>query len=401
MNPIVSVIVPTYNHAHYLPSALTTIQAQRFHHWEAIVVDDGSTDDPAAVVAELAHPRIRYIRQENQGVSAARNTGIRAACGDYLAFLDADDEWEAEFLQRSLDILTADSTLTATYTRYRFIAQDGHLLPQLGGQVVPPADLRSRLLEGGFFPPHAVLVRAAAVRQAGLFDTRLSGLADWDLWLRVADQGPMQGIPEPLVRYRVCPGSMSTNASAMHADRMRILAGRFGPPEGSPSAWPAEKRRAYGFAYRASALDHLQQGQAEEVWPLLAQAVAFWPALLNRPDTFYELACGDQPKGFRGQARSLDIAGNGAAMLNGLDSLFARDNPDLNGLHANAYGHAYLALVMLSDQAGQWAAARRYLVQAIRAQPRLLVSYPVIRRFLKLWAGQRLAGIARTTSHRR
>lgn len=97
--PEVSVIIPCYNHGHYLPHAVNSVLAQTFTDWEAIIVDDGSTDNTREVAAQFTDERVRYVHQENRGLSGARNTGIRAAQGAYLAFLDADDEWEPRFLR--------------------------------------------------------------------------------------------------------------------------------------------------------------------------------------------------------------------------------------------------------------------------------------------------------------
>ena len=94
MKPAVSVIIPCYNHAHYLCRAVQSVLAQTYADWEAIIVDDGSTDNTREVATRFSDPRVRYIYQENRGLSAARNTGISAAQGSYLAFLDADDELE-------------------------------------------------------------------------------------------------------------------------------------------------------------------------------------------------------------------------------------------------------------------------------------------------------------------
>ncbi len=153
------------------------------------------------------------------------------------------------------------------------------------------------------------------------------------------------------------------------------------------------KRRAYGFAYRSTAWGYLQQGQPDEAWRYLARAASTYPPILERLDTFYELACGDQPRGYRGQADRLDIQTNGAEMLQRLAALFAAD-PSLRALEGVAYGNAYLALAMLSDQAGDWATARRYLWQAARRHPGLL-SPSFLRRLLKLSAGKRLVGFLR------
>ena len=395
MTPLVSVVIPCYNHGHYLAQALCTVLAQDLKDWEAIVVNDGSTDDTVDVVAQFSDPRIAYVYQENQGLSAARNTGIRAAQGKYLAFLDADDEWEPAFLQRCTQTLEAHTTLGGVFTRNYFIDERGTVLPQIGGQAISRDAFRSRNLEGGFFTPGAIVVRAALVCDAGLFDTQLTSEEDWDLWMRISERAHMEGLYDILARYRVYPGSMSTNAGRMHANRMMVLGKYFGPPDGDPSAWSEEKSRAFGFAYRSTCIGYMQQRQPDVGWQFLAQAVAWWPDLLRRLDTFYELACGDKLWGYRGQVGQINIESNGAEMLRRLDALFADVEPRLRSMRRVAYGNGYLALAILSDQAGFWKSARRYLLQAISANPRLLISYSVVRRLLKLCAGRGIVNFAR------
>jgi len=387
MTVTVSVVIPCYNHAHYVHFALKSILAQTFTAWEAIVVDDGSTDDTPAAVVQFTDARIRYIRQENQGLSAARNTGVGAAQGEYVAFLDADDEWQPRFLERCVAVLAHNDALAGVYCFAQFIDPQGVALPQVGGQVVPSGAFRKRLLEGGFFPPCTTLVRTALVREAGLFDTRLTSLEDWDLWLRLSVHYPMQGIPEALARYRVYPGSMSTNVERMHANRQAVLAKHLGAFTASPQDWSDEKRCAYGFAYRCTAIDSIQQGNWDAGWRYLEQGVAVWPNLLARLDTFYELACGNQPRGYRGQAATLDIESNAMHMLAWLEKFFADNDPQFAPLRRTAYANTYLALGMLSDQAGRWSAARRYLLRAVKLDLRLLASPIHSRRLLKLCIG--------------
>jgi hypothetical protein len=124
------------------------------------------------------------------------------------------------------------------------------------------------------------------------------------------------------------------------------------------------------------------------------RAVSTWPQLLERLDMFYELACGDQPYGYRGDAQLLDIDGNGADMLRRLGALFSTADAEIRSLRRTAYGNANLALGMLSDQAGRWSRSRRYLWEAIRANPDLLGSWPVLRRLLKVCAGKRIVASA-------
>ena len=154
---MISVIIPCYNHGQYLSHALNSVLSQTFTDWEAIIVDDGSTDETREVAGHFVDRRLHYVYQENQGLSAARNSGIRIAQGEYLAFLDADDEWEPEFLETVCENLEADPTLTAVFCRNKYIDENGSILPAIGGQAISSASFRQRILEGGFFPVHAVI----------------------------------------------------------------------------------------------------------------------------------------------------------------------------------------------------------------------------------------------------
>lgn len=399
MYPLVTIVVPCYNHAHYLSNALVSTINQTYSNWEALIIDDGSIDNTAEVAAQFTDPRIRYIYQENQGLSAARNTAVKAATGAYLAFLDADDEWYPEFLSRCMSVIKANESprLAGVYTSCVHIDENSNLLPQPGNITVPPEELYCRLLEGGFFPPNTVVVRTDLVKEAGLFDTQLTSLEDTDMWLRLSKRYLMTGIPEPLARYRISPGSMASNIANMHANRMAVLSKHLGPPEGDPAGWPLEKRRAFGFGYRVAALSYIRQGQLEEGWQLLRKAVLIWPDLLSRLDTFYELACGNQPRGYRGQTETLNLDKNSREMFRELDYLF-KSTPLLTPMRKRAYGYAYLALGMLSDQAGDWSTARHYFFKSVKVQPNLLSSCSLIRRFLKLCVGQRVVGLGRFVS---
>ena len=392
--PVVSVIIPAYNQAHYLTYALCSVLAQTLTEWEAIVVDDGSTDNTRQVVAGFDDARIRYIYQANQGLSGARNTGVGAARGQFLAFLDSDDELTPAFLKTCVEALQADRALGAVHTATQFIDQSGNILPHTDAQALAGDAFKQKLRQGGFFPPVSVVARIDCVREAGLFDVTLTSLEDWDMWLRLVQRHPMRGLPQPLARYRVYPGSMSTNAPRMLANRLAVIAKHVGDASGEPTARPAEKREMYGYAYRVSALEHLQQQQTDAAWSLLNKAMTAWPPLLDQLDTYYELACGDQGKGFRGEAARLDIEGNGRVVLKWLNDLFLQAFT-LHAHRRTAYSQAYLALAMLSDQAGRWPLARHYLWQAIRHQPRLITSPSIARRLIKLLAGQRVFRLTR------
>ncbi len=389
--PWVSVIVPCYNHAHYLTSAINSILAQTFHDWEAIIIDDGSVDNTREIATEFADPRLHYIYQENQGLSTARNTGIHAAGGEYLAFLDADDMWEPEFLSRCVDVLRADPSLVGVYTCALYVDEQGDVLPQPCGIVVPPQSFRKQLLEGGFFPVHAAVVRCDVVYEAGLFDPRLIGVADWDLWLSIAARHSLYGIDSPLARYRVVANSMSMQSAQMHQHRLIVLEKHFGAAEGNIVTWTLEKRRAYGYVYRATAYDYLQQQRPDESWSYLQRAVKYWPQLLADPNTFYELACGTQPRGYHGQVQQLDLEAVQVELLIRVKNLLAADVPNLDNWRRVAYANAWLALTVLNQRAENWATAQRCLTAALQANPNWLLSVARLRWWLGLtW--QRLHG---------
>jgi hypothetical protein len=387
-----SIIIPCYNHGHYLGTALESILAQIFPAWEAIIVDDGSTDSTHQVAAEYAERdcRVRYIHQQNAGLSAARNTGIRAARGQYLAFLDADDAWEPDFVAACLLALEAEPDLVGVYTRFFFMDEEGTILPRPGGQSLDAEQTRRRLLQGGYFPPCTVVVRTAPVVEERLFDEALTSVEDWDLWLRITRHGDMAGLSQPLARYRVYLGSMSTNAERMYRNRLAVLRKRFGPAEGDSATWPKDKGRALAHAHAAAAREFIAQGDEEHGWTMLSRAAELWPRIMTESETHYELACWDQARGYRGQAELLDLERNGARMLAGLDDLFQHGGTNLRPVRRAAYGQAHLALAMLADQAGLWGLAKKHLARAIWRHPVLLLDASVVRRVLKLGLGRRI-----------
>ncbi len=383
MTPIVSVIIPAYNQARYLPLSVCSVLAQTWADWEIVLVNDGSTDDTAAVAAQFSDPRIRYIYQNNQGLSAARNTGVQAAQGHYLAFLDSDDEWEPEFLATCIRTLEANPKLAGVYTRNIFIDQNGQVLPNMGGEVVPTEQFRSRSLEGGYFPPNAVLVDADVVREMGLFDVQLTSEEDWDLWLRISTRYSMQAIAQPLARYRSYTGSMSTNAARMHANRLAVLTKYFGPLDGDAQTWTADKRRAYAFAYRNTCLGYLQQAQPDVAWRYLAEGVAIWPGMLSRLDTQYELACGSRPWGQRDLIDAQQLRKAGIDVIDRLEELFARAEAPVQAVRRVALGNCYRALGMLAEHNGTWSTAQSYLFKAWSTNRRLGLQYTFMWRLLK------------------
>ena len=199
--PAVSVILPTYNRAAMLCEAIESVRAQTYLDWELIVVDDGSTDETPQAVAGFAREdvRIRLIRQENRRLPEARNSGIRASQGRYVAFLDDDDLWVPEKLALQMRQMESAPQLGLSYTLSYNVDRKGRLY-----RVWPdhPGLTYTELFERNFIPCSSVLIRRACLDVAGVFDPSLRRAADYDLWLRVAREFSVAYVPYPLLIYR-------------------------------------------------------------------------------------------------------------------------------------------------------------------------------------------------------
>lgn len=221
--PRVSVVIPSYNYARFLGRTIESLLAQSFPSWEAIIVDDGSTDDTEKVAADLVNkdPRIVYVRQQNSGTSAAKNVGIRHARGDYIVFLDADDLLTANKLAAHVEHFKNNPHVDISYSRFRYF-QDGN-----ESRLFTKLDLSSEeewsavidgrydaalpvFLRGNNMAIHAAMVRKSIVDRVGDFDTGMRALEDWDYWLRCILRGAHLAFlddPKVLALTRVHKGS--------------------------------------------------------------------------------------------------------------------------------------------------------------------------------------------------
>lgn len=205
-------MIPAYNAARWLAEAIQSVLDRTWEDFEVIVVDDGSTDGTAAVAARFNDPRVRYIRQQNRGLSAARNIGIRSARGTYAALLDADDRFKPDKLSLQMTAFHADPGLGMLTCGYDLIAETGRRLraerPWLQAPVI---DLRTLLFWNPMLPS-TLLFRKDQVMQVGGFDESLLRYEDWDLPLRLALAGCRMGwVREVLLEYRRHDSNMSTD----------------------------------------------------------------------------------------------------------------------------------------------------------------------------------------------
>ena len=208
----VAVVITTYNHAHFLADAIASVLVQRRAADEIIIVDDGSTDDPSAVVAQ--YPEVRLIHQSNQGLAAARNAGLRAASSDAIVFLDADDRLLANALREGLACWAREPRSGLVYGGHR--RTDANWRPIGQDRYEPISTPYRDLLQGNLIGMHAtVMYSRERLQDIGGFDTSLRRCEDYDVYLRMAQAYPITSHPNIVAEYRIHDANMSTDQREM------------------------------------------------------------------------------------------------------------------------------------------------------------------------------------------
>ncbi len=226
--PKVSIIIPAYNAMQYLPETMASVMKQTYRDFEIVLVNDGSSDHIREWVQTQNISQLSFISQENRGLSGARNTGIRAAKGIYLALLDADDLWEPTKLEKQVQVLDLDQEAALVYTWMALIDEQGALTGRYYKRReegdVWKLMLTSNLVGCGSVP----LIRRTCLDQVGYFDENLKSFAeDWDLWLRMARQCSFRVVAEALVYYRQRGDSASKDWVAMERSFQIVFAKTF------------------------------------------------------------------------------------------------------------------------------------------------------------------------------
>ena len=292
--PGVSVVIPAYNYARYLPAAIESAIAQEFTNLEVLVVDDGSTDNTAELVADYAKKdsRVRYIHQKNAGLPAARNTGIRAARHEFIGLLDADDIWLSPFLRRAMETFAGGAeNLGIVASRAIYIdGDDRKLETKRRDAALPEAVSCADILLKTRFSPSAVVARKSAFGRAGFFDEALRSSEDRDMWIRIAANHRVCFLGEPLVLIRRHPGNMSKHADRMKANVRTVInkSWRAGlVSHGKVFFW----LRVLSFHYFQNSWRYRDEGRRGKALLEMFLSVVLWPwfarpDLLNEPPLF-------------------------------------------------------------------------------------------------------------------
>ncbi len=259
----VSVIIPAHNHARYLREAIDSALEQTLPPLEVIVVDDGSTDATPQILTEYGE-RIRALRQHNQGVAAARNTGIAASRGDYVAFLDSDDIWKPRKLELQMARFAADPALGLVHCGAERFDSAGTTGPgRLNGMEGWVAAEILRLdREVIAAPGSTMIVPKCVAEEIGGFDDRLPPSEDWDFCCRVATRHRVGYVAEVLVRYRQHGRGIHLNVPKMERAMLLALEKQFASPD---PALQSLRRHSYGRLHRILAGCYFQTRQPRQV----------------------------------------------------------------------------------------------------------------------------------------
>lgn len=289
--PLVSVVMPLYNSAATVRASLESVLAQTYRNLEILVVDDGSTDDGVALCRSYDDPRLRIVQQRNRGLAGARNTGIRHSSGSIVAFLDSDDLWLPEKIERHVEHLRSHPEVGVSYSCSAFIDQAGqplgiyqtpalhNITPELilcrnpisnGSCVV----LRREVLDGIRFEANLY-----GTPESYWFDDSFRQSEDIECWIRIALQTRWQieGIGEALTLYRVTSGGLSANIEKQFASWQRVLDKT---ATYAPEVIARHGRRARGYQLRYLARRAIQERQPQAGVRLVHQAIGTYPKLL-------------------------------------------------------------------------------------------------------------------------
>jgi glycosyltransferase involved in cell wall biosynthesis len=273
-----SVVIPVFNGANFVARAIESVLGQTLEDFELIVVDDGSTDSTSEVVKSFSDPRLRYLRQRNQGPSVARNTGIRASTAEWIGFLDGDDYWLPTKLEAQLERARLQPDAGLVYAAGIYCTPEGATIADMPATV--EGELLGELLLDNCLAgsTSSAIVRRDVFDRIGLFDETMSCCEDWELWLRVATVTKIARVEERLVRIVNRPGSLNKRARDVRNVSLHMLDHAF---KTYAASYTRLRRRALWNVYRSAAMtyrDHHEYGKAlNNILLAIAQRPHFLP----------------------------------------------------------------------------------------------------------------------------
>ena len=360
--PKVSIIIPAYNQEQFVTQAVDSALAQTYPNVEVIVIDDGSTDGTRDVLANYGK-KIKYIHQQNKGLAGARNTGILAAQGDYLLFLDSDDIIPPSKLELQVPLLETQPEFGLVYSAWQCVNEDCTQV-LLEYRMNKQGNLLRDLLRRTFFCiPAAAIIRRECLERVGLFDESLRAAEDTDMWIRLAYAGYAFGyIDEILLLYRIHGASLSAKVSHQVQYEFARLDKFFANPD-LPSDVKALEAEAYAVLHYDAAGGYYQVGEIEQGQAHLRQAIEICPAISSGEewllDWLIHLALHyrtDAPDQF----------------MNILFDNLPPEATTLRSLRQRAYGYYHTASVFSKYAGGQLKEIRQHILPALLGNPTII-----------------------------
>jgi glycosyltransferase involved in cell wall biosynthesis len=261
--PKVSVIIPTYNRANYISECIESVLIQTFGDYEIIVVDDGS-DDNTREVLETYAKKINYFYQENSGPSCSRNKGILKAKGDFIAFLDSDDLWKPEKLEKSIPIIEGYEGVGIVFTNVVFQDFEGNIARVTEYDCLAQDEIKNQMMERTLIVTSSAIIRKSVVKDVGLFDESLTYGEDWDMFYRIVRKYQARIVKDKLTIYRSSKDSMLANKEKREKliyDTFRVIERIYSYPENVGQAH--KKKTFYGRYYRELGEEDLFNGDVK------------------------------------------------------------------------------------------------------------------------------------------
>lgn len=394
--PKVSVIIPAYNSAHLVRYTVDSVLNQDYTDYEVIVVDDGSTDQTRQVLAGYGD-RIRYIYQENKRHSGARNTGILAARGEYLAFVDSDDLWHPEKLRKQAAILDAHPEVVLVCTQARYVDMEGEPVKLRGKEIDGPPgksvvirNYFADLFMGDVIPGggSSSMARRQAVLEAGMFDPAMDYAEEWDVWIRLAPLGLFAYVPEPLTLFRISgwEKSLRREASETLITRpLRLIERAKGLWKGDPAE--AERLARLGTArlWTRAALASFQLGDGQSGRAQLEKAIGY-DLSLSKAEALFHLAL-DRARLIRVEYETFSLAEEF------LDLFFTHLPPNAlakPNTQKKALAWLYLSDIFENRENGQEEDLRRLYFKAVKMYPGVIRNRGAASLGIELLAGREL-----------
>ena len=279
----VSVVIPSYNAARYVVTAVESVLAQTFKDYEILVVDDGSTDDTKEVLNKYGDS-IRYLYKPNGGVSSARNYGIEESRGKYVALLDADDFWMPEKLAKQIAVLEADENIGLCYASTEKVAENlqtvlGYIEAKTYEDYCEALLLNLNIVAGSC---SSAVVRRDVTQKTNGFDAEFSTCADWEYWLRLSLLTKFAPVAEYLVKYRVVAGSMSSDPFVSKRDTEGVLRKFFAMPN-LPEKYKKLEKKSLSNNLMVVSGEFLHNGKIVESVRCMWESLRLYPQNILRP----------------------------------------------------------------------------------------------------------------------